>query len=111
MAKNSPEGMPQVIPYLYCADVPKAVDWLVEAFGFEKIMVHSSGAGRHHGEVRFGDGPMSTPIARARRRPARRSCTTFPIRVTAAPIGRATRTVTTGFSPVRPVERDALTGC
>jgi len=56
MAKISPEGMPQVIPYLYCADVPKAVDWLVEAFGFEKIMVEPSGAGRHHGEVRFGDG-------------------------------------------------------
>ncbi len=56
MAKIPPEGMSQVIPYLYCADVPKEVDWLVKAFGFEKIMVEPTEPGRHHGEVRFGAG-------------------------------------------------------
>ncbi|HEY5210496.1 MAG TPA: VOC family protein [Stellaceae bacterium] len=56
MPKVPPEGMSQVIPYLYYADVPKAADWLVAAFGFEKIMVHPTGNGRHHGEVRFGAG-------------------------------------------------------
>jgi uncharacterized glyoxalase superfamily protein PhnB len=56
MPKVPPEGMQQAIPYLYCADVPKAVDWLVETFGFEKIMVVPTGNGRHHGEVRFGTG-------------------------------------------------------
>ncbi|HEY2444943.1 MAG TPA: VOC family protein [Rhizomicrobium sp.] len=56
MAKVPPEGMQQVIPYLYYADVPKAVDWLVKAFGFEKVMVTPSGNNRHHGEVRFGSG-------------------------------------------------------
>ena len=30
MPKIPPEGMSQVIPYLYYADVPKAVDWLVK---------------------------------------------------------------------------------
>ena len=56
MAKIPPEGMSQVIPYLYCADVPKAVAWLEKAFGFEKIMVTPSGPGRHHGEMRYGAG-------------------------------------------------------
>jgi uncharacterized glyoxalase superfamily protein PhnB len=56
MSKVPPEGMSQVIPYLYYADVPKAVDWLVKAFGFEKVAVHPSGEDRHHGEIRFGSG-------------------------------------------------------
>jgi len=56
MTQIPPPGMSQVIPYLYYADVPKAVDWLVAAFGFEKIMVQPTGNGRHHGEVRFGGG-------------------------------------------------------
>jgi uncharacterized glyoxalase superfamily protein PhnB len=56
MPKVPPEGMPQVIPYLYYADVPKAVDWLVKSFGFEQVMVVPAGNGRHHGEVRFGSG-------------------------------------------------------
>jgi uncharacterized glyoxalase superfamily protein PhnB len=46
----------QVIPYLYVADVPKEVDWLVRVFGFEKIAVIPTGNGRHHGEVRYGAG-------------------------------------------------------
>lgn len=56
MPKIPPEGMAQVIPYLYYADVPKAVDWLVRVFGFEKIMVEPTSPGRHHGEVRYGAG-------------------------------------------------------
>lgn len=56
MPKVPPEGMSQVIPYLYVADVPKEVDWLVRVFGFEKIAVIPTGNGRHHGEVRYGAG-------------------------------------------------------
>jgi PhnB protein len=56
MPKLPPKGMAQVIPYLYVADVPRAVEWLVAAFGFEKIMVEPTGSGRHHGEVRYGAG-------------------------------------------------------
>ncbi len=58
MPKIPPEGMSQVIPYLYYADVPKAVDWLVRAFGFEKITVIPTGNGLHHGEVRYGAGAV-----------------------------------------------------
>jgi uncharacterized glyoxalase superfamily protein PhnB len=56
MPKIPPEGMSQVIPYLYYADVPNAVEWLIKVFGFEKIAVEPTGNGRHHGEVRFGVG-------------------------------------------------------
>jgi uncharacterized glyoxalase superfamily protein PhnB len=56
MIKIPPEGMSQVIPYLYYADVPKAAAWLASAFGFEKIMIEPTGNGRHHGEMRFGAG-------------------------------------------------------
>jgi uncharacterized glyoxalase superfamily protein PhnB len=52
----APPSTGRIIPYLYYADVPNAVDWLVRTFGFEKIAIHSSGADRHHGEVRFGGG-------------------------------------------------------
>jgi uncharacterized glyoxalase superfamily protein PhnB len=56
MPQIPPTGMAQVIPYLYYADVPKAVDWLVKVFGFEKIMIQPTGNDRHHGEVRYGAG-------------------------------------------------------
>jgi uncharacterized glyoxalase superfamily protein PhnB len=56
MAKVPPEGMAQIIPYLYYADVPKAIEWLQKAFGFDQIMIQPTGNGRHHGEVRFGAG-------------------------------------------------------
>jgi uncharacterized glyoxalase superfamily protein PhnB len=56
MPQVPPSGYPQIIPYLYYADVPKAMDWLIAAFGFEKIMLEPSGEGRHHGEIRLGTG-------------------------------------------------------
>jgi PhnB protein len=56
MLKVPPEGMSQVIPYLYYADVPKSAEWLERAFGLEKIMVVPSGNGRHHGEMRYSAG-------------------------------------------------------
>jgi PhnB protein len=65
MPKIPPEGMSQVIPYLYVADVPRAVDWLVAAFGFDKVMVEPTGSGRHHGEVRYGAGVVMMGTAAA----------------------------------------------
>ena len=56
MPQTPPEGMTQVIPYLYYRDVPAALEWLASAFGFEKLMEESTGDGRFHGEMRFGDG-------------------------------------------------------
>ncbi|HVV93000.1 MAG TPA: VOC family protein [Hyphomicrobiales bacterium] len=56
MADAAVPSTTQVIPYLYYADVPKALDFLVRAFGFEKVMLEPTGNGRHHGEVRLGQG-------------------------------------------------------
>ena len=57
MPQIPPAGMSQVIPYLYYADVPRMVDWLVTAFGFEKMMVHPTGNGRHHGRTYWARDP------------------------------------------------------
>ena len=39
------------------ADAPRMFDWLIEAFGFEKLAAHYSEDGRTllHGELRMGD--------------------------------------------------------
>lgn len=65
MTQIPPAGMTQVIPYLNYDDVPKAIEWLVKAFGFEKIMLIDSGNNRHHGEVRFGSGMVMMGTATA----------------------------------------------
>jgi uncharacterized glyoxalase superfamily protein PhnB len=35
MSENPPEGMPQIIPYLYYEDAGAAIEFMVEAFGFQ----------------------------------------------------------------------------
>ncbi len=50
------QGMSQVIPYLFYHDVPKAMDWLERAFGFERVLLQPTPNNRHHGEMRYGDG-------------------------------------------------------
>jgi uncharacterized glyoxalase superfamily protein PhnB len=65
MADNATQGTAQVIPYLYYADVPKAIDFLVRAFGFEKVMLEPTGNGRHHGEVRLGQSVVMMGTAAA----------------------------------------------
>lgn len=49
--------MPQTIyPALRYADAPTAIDWLCEAFGFERHMVVPAGDGKiAHAELAFGD--------------------------------------------------------
>ena len=56
MKAKLPEGMTQLIPYIYYRDVFAAIDWLSNAFGFEKIRADSTPRGGVHGEMRFGDG-------------------------------------------------------
>src|SRR6478672_12231223 len=51
-----PDGMTQIVPYLYYSDVFAAIDWAEKAFGFEKLRADSTPSGGVHGEVRFGDG-------------------------------------------------------
>lgn len=46
-----------IYPTLRYRDAVKAVDWLAEAFGFEKIAVHPAPDGKiGHAELRFEDG-------------------------------------------------------
>ncbi len=46
-----------LIPTLQYHDAPAAIDWLVEAFGFEVRVRHDDGDGRvAHCELTFGDG-------------------------------------------------------
>jgi len=56
MSEIPPQGMSQVIPYLFYQDVPKAMDWLENAFGFERVLIHPTPNNRHHGEMRCGSG-------------------------------------------------------
>ena len=66
MVKIPPEGMSQVIPYLFYDDVPAACDWLAKAFGFEQIMLDTNPNGGHHGELRCGTGVIMLSTARDR---------------------------------------------
>lgn len=47
---------PEISPYLYYEDGAAAMDWLIEAFGFEEDMRMTSDEGRlEHGQVKLGD--------------------------------------------------------
>jgi uncharacterized glyoxalase superfamily protein PhnB len=56
MSEVPPSETSQVIPYLIYRDVPEAMAWLQQAFGFERVLLHSTGNNRHHGEMRYGPG-------------------------------------------------------
>lgn len=46
----------EISPYLYYEDGAAAMDWLIEAFGFEEGMRMASDEGRlEHGELKLGD--------------------------------------------------------
>ena len=47
----------EVSPYLYYEDAGAAMDWLIEAFGFEEDMRMKNDKGRvEHGQLKAGDG-------------------------------------------------------
>jgi uncharacterized glyoxalase superfamily protein PhnB len=47
---------PEISPYLYYEDGAAAMDWLIEAFGFEEDMRMTSDEGRlEHGQLKLGD--------------------------------------------------------
>jgi uncharacterized glyoxalase superfamily protein PhnB len=47
---------PEISPYLYYEDGSAAMDWLIQAFGFEEDMRMTSDEGRlEHGQVKLGD--------------------------------------------------------
>ncbi|HBK45012.1 MAG TPA: glyoxalase [Xanthomonadaceae bacterium] len=45
-----------VIPCLRYRDAPAAIDWLCEAFGFERHAIYASGDIVHHAQLTFGNG-------------------------------------------------------
>jgi uncharacterized glyoxalase superfamily protein PhnB len=49
--------MMNTIPFLNYADAPASLDWLADAFGFERSEVHEGSNGTiAHAEMRFADG-------------------------------------------------------
>lgn len=54
-----------LIPVLVYRDAPKAIDWLVEAFGFERRLVIDAGNNKvAHAELTFGPGMLMIDSAR-----------------------------------------------
>ncbi|MEU3169852.1 VOC family protein [Streptosporangium sp. NPDC006930] len=52
-----PDGMPRITPVIFYSDVEKAIEWLIEAFGFEKRKVLNDDDGSVvHAELSFGEG-------------------------------------------------------
>ncbi|MCW5580375.1 MAG: VOC family protein [Luteimonas sp.] len=45
-----------IIPCLRYRDAPAAIDWLCEAFGFERHAVYADGGIVHHAQLVFGNG-------------------------------------------------------
>jgi uncharacterized glyoxalase superfamily protein PhnB len=56
-SSNRPKGAPQVLPYLYYPDAARALDFLVEAFGFTEIEALRDDEGRvWTAQLSTGDG-------------------------------------------------------
>src|SRR6059036_1778016 len=57
MAKNPPEGSPNIFPALRYKNAPAALEWLGRAFGFEKHMVVPGPEGTvAHAQMKLGSG-------------------------------------------------------
>jgi uncharacterized glyoxalase superfamily protein PhnB len=57
MAKNPPENMPRVAPYLLYEDVAAALEWLSRAFGFrERVRIPGPDGKPSHAEMEIADG-------------------------------------------------------
>ena len=57
MTDKSPNALPTVVPYLYYEDAGAAIDFLVEAFGFELITARRDPDGKAmNAQVKVGDG-------------------------------------------------------
>lgn len=56
MADNAADTPATIIPCLRYRDAHLAIEWLCQAFGFEKHAVHADGDVVHHAELTFGNG-------------------------------------------------------
>ena len=56
MVPNPPVDMPRITPHLFYDDVAAAMDWLVNAFGFEvRLRMTDKDGGVVHGELELAD--------------------------------------------------------
>jgi uncharacterized glyoxalase superfamily protein PhnB len=53
--QNPPPGYTRVAPYLLYEDLPRAIEYLAQAFGFVERHSAIGGAGRRHVELLLGD--------------------------------------------------------
>src|SRR5262245_22184479 len=50
---------PDLTPYMRYRDAPAAIEWLIRAFGFEKVVVYEGKGGTiAHAVLRFGTGAI-----------------------------------------------------
>jgi uncharacterized glyoxalase superfamily protein PhnB len=57
MPQKTPYGLPNIFPGLRYEDAPAAIEWLVNAFGFEKQMIVPGPDGTvAHAQLKFGPG-------------------------------------------------------
>ena len=50
---NQPVPATEIIPYLFCGDVPASMDWLARVFGLTEQLRHATPRGTH-GEMQLG---------------------------------------------------------
>ncbi len=64
MVSNPPHDMPRITPHLFYDDVAAAIDWLVEAFGFEiRLRMTDKEGAVVHGEVELKDSLVMLGLA------------------------------------------------
>ena len=57
MSESPPEGMPQIIPYLYYEDAAAAIEFMVKAFGFDIVEAFREADGTVlHATIKVGSG-------------------------------------------------------
>jgi uncharacterized glyoxalase superfamily protein PhnB len=55
--KPTPKGWPRISSSIYYEDPARAIDWLVEAFGFSvRLKVEGEGGRIEHSELEYGEG-------------------------------------------------------
>lgn len=65
--KQTPDGWPRISSALFYDDAARAIDWLVNAFGFEvRIKVEGDGNRIEHSELTFGEGLIMVSSAGGR---------------------------------------------
>ena len=64
MVPNPPQDMPRITPHLFYDDVGAAIDWLVEAFGFEiRLRMTDKDGAVVHGDLEMADSLVMVGLA------------------------------------------------